>query len=324
MDVINAKNDFALKTSMKQLEGSVLTVIKEIRGKILHQIAYIESALDDPEHYNIDGYGQELSEIVTDISARIKKLLDTADNGKLLKEGINTVIVGKPNAGKSSLLNSLVGKERAIVTDVAGTTRDVLEEQINLNGISLNIIDTAGIRKTDDVVEKIGVTRAKEYLMEADLVIYVVDSSTELNSDDYDIMEMIKDRNAVVLLNKSDLTPMMTTEEIGKFLDKKIISISAKEHTGIDELEETIKEMFFHGKLEFNDEVYITNVRHKTALKNAFDSLSMVEKSIEDGMPEDFYSIDLMSAYEELGSIIGEAVDDDLVNEIFSKFCMGK
>lgn len=324
MDVINAKNDFALKTSMKQLEGSVLTVIKEIRGKILHQIAYIESALDDPEHYNIDGYGQELSEIVTDISARIKKLLDTADNGKLLKEGINTVIVGKPNAGKSSLLNSLVGKERAIVTDVAGTTRDVLEEQINLNGISLNIIDTAGIRKTDDVVEKIGVTRAKEYLMEADLVIYVVDSSTELNSDDYDIMEMIKDRNAVVLLNKSDLTPMMTKEEIGKFLDKKIISISAKEHTGIDELEETIKEMFFHGKLEFNDEVYITNVRHKTALKNAFDSLSMVEKSIEDGMPEDFYSIDLMSAYEELGSIIGEAVDDDLVNEIFSKFCMGK
>ena len=324
MDVINAKNGFALKTSMKQLEGSVLTVIKEIRGKILHQIAYIESALDDPEHYNIDGYRQELSEIVTDISARIKKLLDTADNGKLLKEGINTVIVGKPNAGKSSLLNSLVGKERAIVTDVAGTTRDVLEEQINLNGISLNIIDTAGIRKTDDVVEKIGVTRAKEYLMEADLVIYVVDSSTELNSDDYDIMEMIKDRNAVVLLNKSDLTPMMTTEEIGKFLDKKIISISAKEHTGIDELEETIKEMFFHGKLEFNDEVYITNVRHKTALKNAFDSLSMVEKSIEDGMPEDFYSIDLMSAYEELGSIIGEAVDDDLVNEIFSKFCMGK
>lgn len=324
MDVINAKNDFALKTSMKQLEGSVLTVIKEIRGKILHQIAYIESALDDPEHYNIDGYGQELSEIVTDISARIKKLLDTADNGKLLKEGINTAIVGKPNAGKSSLLNSLVGKERAIVTDVAGTTRDVLEEQINLNGISLNIIDTAGIRKTDDVVEKIGVTRAKEYLMKADLVIYVVDSSTELNSDDYDIMEMIKDRNAVVLLNKSDLTPMMTTEEIGKFLDKKIISISAKEHTGIDELEETIKEMFFHGKLEFNDEVYITNVRHKTALKNAFDSLSMVEKSIEDGMPEDFYSIDLMSAYEELGSIIGEAVDDDLVNEIFSKFCMGK
>lgn len=324
MDVISAKNEFALKTSMNQLKGSVLNVIKEIRGKIIHQIAYIESALDDPEHYNIDGYGEELDGIVTEISKEIKHLLDTADNGKLLKEGINTVIVGKPNAGKSSLLNSLVGKERAIVTDVAGTTRDILEEQINLNGISLNIIDTAGIRETEDIVEKIGVNKAKEYLETADLVIYVVDSSTELNKDDFDIIEMIQNRNAIVLLNKSDLTPVTEKEDILKLLDKKVILISAKENKGIDELEDTIKEMFFHGKLEFNDEVYITNVRHKTALKNAYDSLGMVQKSIEDQMPEDFYSIDLMNAYEELGSIIGEAVDDDLVNEIFSKFCMGK
>ena len=324
MDVINAKNDFALKTSMKQLEGSVLNVIKEIRGKILHQIAYIESALDDPEHYDIDGYGEELDQIVETELKKIEKLLATADNGKLLKEGINTVIVGKPNAGKSSLLNSLVGKERAIVTDVAGTTRDVLEEQINLNGISLNIIDTAGIRDTEDIVEKIGVTKAKEYLKEADLVIYVVDSSRELSEEDHDIIKMIEDRNAIVLLNKSDLTPVTSREEMEKLLDKKVISVSAKEHLGINELEETIKTMFFHGKLEFNDEVYITNVRHKAALKNACDSLAMVRKSIADGMPEDFYSIDLMSAYEELGKIIGEAVDDDLVNEIFSKFCMGK
>ena len=324
MDVINAKNDFALKTSMKQLEGSVLNVIKEIRGKILHQIAYIESALDDPEHYDIDGYGEELDQIVETELKKIEKLLATADNGKLLKEGINTVIVGKPNAGKSSLLNSLVGKERAIVTDVAGTTRDVLEEQINLNGISLNIIDTAGIRDTEDIVEKIGVTKAKEYLKEADLVIYVVDSSRELSEEDHDIIKMIEDRNAIVLLNKSDLTPVTSREEMEKLLDKKVISVSAKEHLGINELEETIKTMFFHGKLEFNDEVYITNVRHKAALKNACDSLAMVRKSIADGMPEDFYSIDLMSAYEELGTIIGEAVDDDLVNEIFSKFCMGK
>lgn len=244
MDVINAKNDFALKTSMKQLEGSVLNVIKEIRGKILHQIAYIESALDDPEHYDIDGYGEELDQIVETELKKIEKLLATADNGKLLKEGINTVIVGKPNAGKSSLLNSLVGKERAIVTDVAGTTRDVLEEQINLNGISLNIIDTAGIRDTEDIVEKIGVTKAKEYLKEADLVIYVVDSSRELSEEDHDIIKMIEDRNAIVLLNKSDLTPVTSREEMEKLLDKRVISVSAKEHLGINELEETIKTMF--------------------------------------------------------------------------------
>ena len=227
---------------------------------------------------------------------------------------------------EANVINALllVGKERAIVTDVAGTTRDVLEEQINLNGISLNIIDTAGIRDTEDIVEKIGVTKAKEYLKEADLVIYVVDSSRELSEEDHDIIKMIEDRNAIVLLNKSDLTPVTSREEMEKLLDKKVISVSAKEHLGINELEETIKTMFFHGKLEFNDEVYITNVRHKAALKNACDSLAMVRKSIADGMPEDFYSIDLMSAYEELGKIIGEAVDDDLVNEIFSKFCMGK
>ena len=227
---------------------------------------------------------------------------------------------------ETNVINALllVGKERAIVTDVAGTTRDVLEEQINLNGISLNIIDTAGIRDTEDIVEKIGVTKAKEYLKEADLVIYVVDSSRELSEEDHDIIKMIEDRNAIVLLNKSDLTPVTSREEMEKLLDKKVISVSAKEHLGINELEETIKTMFFHGKLEFNDEVYITNVRHKAALKNACDSLAMVRKSIADGMPEDFYSIDLMSAYEELGKIIGEAVDDDLVNEIFSKFCMGK
>ena len=169
-----------------------------------------------------------------------------------------------------------------------------------------------------------GSTKAKEYLKEADLVIYVVDSSRELSEEDHDIIKMIEDRNAIVLLNKSDLTPVTSREEMEKLLDKKVISVSAKEHLGINELEETIKTMFFHGKLEFNDEVYITNVRHKAALKNACDSLAMVRKSIADGMPEDFYSIDLMSAYEELGKIIGEAVDDDLVNEIFSKFCMGK
>ena len=324
IDVINSKNEFALKSSLSQLSGAVSEKVKEIRGTILHEIAFIESALDDPEHISLEGYPEQLAEIVTETGRRIEKLLANSDNGKMLKEGISTVIVGKPNAGKSSLLNTLVGEEKAIVTDIAGTTRDVLEEQINLNGILLNVIDTAGIRDTEDIVEKIGVERAKKYLNDADLVIYVVDTSTSLDENDYEIMELLQDRHAIVLLNKSDLTPVTTVEDIRKHLDKKMIAISAKEQTGIDELTESIKEMFFSGAVTFNDEVYITNIRHKTALQEASRSLQLVLQSIEDGMPEDFYSIDLMNAYEELGSIIGEAVEDDLVNEIFSKFCMGK
>lgn len=324
IDVINSKNEFALKSSLSQLSGSVSEKIKEIRGTVLHEIAFIESALDDPEHISLDGYPEELSGIVSDVIKKIDKLLANSDNGKMLKEGISTVIVGKPNAGKSSLLNSLVGEEKAIVTDIAGTTRDVLEEQINLNGILLNIIDTAGIRDTEDVVEKIGVERAKKYLNNADLVIYVVDTSTALDENDHEIMELLKDRHAIVLLNKSDLSPVTTVEDIRKHLDKKMISISAKEQTGMDDLEETIKEMFFSGEVTFNDEVYITNIRHKTSLQEALRSLNLVLQSIADDMPEDFYSIDLMNAYEELGNIIGESVEDDLVNEIFSKFCMGK
>ena len=324
IDIIHSKNKFALKSSLSQLSGAVSEKIKEVRGEILHEIAFIESALDDPEHVSIDGYGERLSEIINEVISKIEVLLKNSENGKLLKEGITTVIVGKPNAGKSSLLNTLVGEERAIVTDIAGTTRDVLEEQINLNGIILNVIDTAGIRETEDVVEKIGVDRAKKYLNNADLVIYVVDTSTALDENDFEIMEMLKDRQTIILLNKSDLKPLTTSSDIVKYVDKKMIQISAKEQLGIDELENTIKEMFFQGEVSFNDEVYITNIRHKNSLQESLKSLHLVLKSIEDEMPEDFYSIDLMNAYEELGTIIGEAVEDDLVNEIFSKFCTGK
>jgi tRNA modification GTPase len=329
IDVIHAKNDFALKSSMKQLSGSVSHAIREIRGNILHEIAFIESALDDPEHISLDGYPFRLKEIVKNESDKISRLLATSDNGRVLKEGISTVIVGKPNAGKSSLLNTLLGEERAIVTNIAGTTRDVLEEQINLDGIVLNIIDTAGIRDTEDIVEKIGVDKAKKYLADADLIIYVVDTSTTLDENDIEIMKLLKDRKAIILLNKSDLTPLTTEEDILSHVDKyetvpHMIAISAKEQTGIDLLEENIKEMFFTGEVTFNDEVYITNIRHKTALQEALSGLQLVMQSIDDGMPEDFYSIDLMNAYTELGSIIGEEVEDDLVNEIFSKFCMGK
>ena len=324
IDVINSKNSFALKSSLSQLKGSVLNDVKKIRGNILHEIAFIETALDDPEHISLDGYPEKLRVIVMNEIKNIRKLLDSSDNGRILKEGINTVILGKPNAGKSSLLNILVGEDRAIVTDIAGTTRDVLEEQINLNGISLNIMDTAGIRNTEDVVEKIGVNKAKDYANKADFIIYVIDSSTKLDDSDFEIMDLLKEKKAVVLLNKSDLDMMTSKEDVEKYLDKKIIPISAKENTGITDLEEAIKNMFFTGEVSFNDEVYITNIRQKNSLQEAYDSLHLVVQSIDDDMPEDFYSIDLMNAYEVLGKVIGESVEDDLVNEIFSKFCMGK
>jgi tRNA modification GTPase len=327
MDVISSKNDFALKSSMQQLNGALTGKIKEIRGKIIHEIAFIESALDDPEHISIDGYGENLLIIIEKLMQKMNQMIASSENGSLLKEGINTVIVGKPNAGKSSLLNALVGRERAIVTDIAGTTRDVLEEQINLNGITLNIMDTAGIRSTEDVVEKIGVDKALSLVDKADFIIYVVDTSTALDENDEKIIDAIREKKAIILLNKSDLIQVTGEDEIKEKLsgaDHKMIAISAKENLGIDVLEENITEMFFHGTISFNDEVYITNIRHKNALIQAVESLKLVKQSVKNGMPEDFYSIDLMNAYEELGTIIGEAVEDDLVNEIFSKFCMGK
>lgn len=324
MDLIQAKNEFAVKNSIHQLSGSIKNKISALREQIIYEIAYIESALDDPEHYEIEHYGEILLPKIHEIENNIEVLLKTADNGSLLKEGINTVILGKPNAGKSSLLNVLIGKEKAIVTEIEGTTRDALEEQINLNGITLNIIDTAGIRNTQDVVEKIGVHRAKEYAKEADLIIYVVDSSRQLDQNDYEIMDLIQDKKGIILLNKSDLNQVIQEDEIKKHLNKVIIPISAKQNSGIERLEEEIKNMFFQGKITFNDEVFITNVRHKSLLRDANESLKMVASSINSGMPEDFYSIDLMNAYEGLGKIIGESVEEDLVNEIFHKFCMGK
>lgn len=324
IDVINAQNEYALKSSMSQLKGSVMKSIKEIRSNIIYHIAYIESALDDPEHISLDGYGEELADVIKKEKVKMKRLIDSFSEGKMIWEGIKTVIVGKPNAGKSSLLNCLVGEEKAIVTDIAGTTRDVLEETIVLQGISLKMMDTAGIRNTEDTVEKIGVERARTYAKDADLILYVVDSSTELDENDEEIMELLKDKKAIVLLNKSDLEPAVTKEVLEQKTEKPVIPISARNEQGVDLLEQKIKEMFFQGELSFNDEVYITNVRHKKALEDAYQSLIMVENSIAMDMPEDFFSIDLMNCYESLGSIIGESVGEDLVNEIFSKFCTGK
>ena len=324
MDVIQAKNEYALKSSMEQLRGSVQKAIRDIRKDLIYHIAYIESALDDPEHISLDGYSQELLEIVEKAQEEIAHLLKTASDGKMIKEGIRTVILGKPNAGKSSLLNVLVGENRAIVTDIEGTTRDILEEYINLHGISLRMIDTAGIRETEDVVEKIGVNRARDMAKEADLILYVVDSSRPLDENDEEIISMLDSRKAIVLYNKTDLEPKVDMKALKERVNRPVISVSAKEETGIRELEKEIKNMFFSGEISFNDEVYITNARHKEALMEAAESLRLVKNSIEMDMPEDFFSIDLMNAYESLGRIIGESVGEDLVNEIFSKFCMGK
>ena len=337
-DLITSQNEYALQSSISQLKGSLKKKINDIRNKIIYHTAFIESALDDPEHISVEHYGEELHTAVDGLLGEIGQLLDTYDNGKIITEGIQTVILGKPNVGKSSLLNVLTGEERAIVTDIAGTTRDVLEEHINLRGITLKVLDTAGIRQTEDVVEKMGVEKAKAYAEKADLLVCVIDASSHLDENDLDILRMLDGKPSVILLNKSDLDTKIKGKDIKEALyainpakyrenalDKlSIIEISAKENLGIDRFEGIIENLFFAGKLAFNNEIYITNARHKAALESACHSLRKVNESIKAGMPEDFYSIDLMDAYEALGSITGETVGEDLINEIFSKFCMGK
>lgn len=333
MDVIQAKNEYALKNSVSQLKGSVRKEISEIRGKLLYQIAHIEAALDDPEHISLDGYREQAADEIARLQERILHLIDTADNGRILKEGIRTVIAGRPNVGKSSVLNALLGEERAIVTEIAGTTRDTLEETVNLNGITLIITDTAGIRETEDLVEKIGIGRAREKLEDADLVLYVVDSSEPLNENDAAIVRMLRTKRAVILLNKSDRETVTTREMIEELIRNEnegsenaypVLSISALEGTGIDLLADKLKEMFYQGEISSDSEVCITNMRHKALLADARESLERVQESILLGMPEDFLTIDLTEACRALGDITGETSSEEVVNEIFGKFCLGK
>lgn len=324
MDIINAKNDFAVKSSLVQLKGELKDRITEMRDTILYNTAFIESALDDPEHYSLEGYPQKLRVIVDNMVDNVDKLLSTYDNGRVLKEGIKTVIAGKPNAGKSSLLNLLLGEDRAIVTEIEGTTRDTLEEVVNINGIILNIVDTAGIRSTDDVVEKIGVDKALKNVDNADLILYVVDGSKQLDDNDSQIISHIKGRNVITVINKSDLDVVVDKLLISEELPGDIIEISAKYGDGKEELYNILNDKFFSGQLQYNDELYITNSRHKDELIKTRESLSKVIESIDMGMEEDFFSIDLLDAYEHLGMILGETMRDDLADKIFAEFCMGK
>ena len=324
IDIINAKNDYALKSGMSQLNGNIRSKISGMREKILHEIAYIESALDDPENYSLDKYPKKLEKIINYMQKDIDKLINSFSNGKIIKEGVETVIIGRPNAGKSSLLNLLLKEDRAIVSDIEGTTRDIIREYIKLGDISLNIVDTAGIRNTEDYIEKIGVDKAKNITIKADFVLLVIDATKSLSEEDIELIDYIKDKKAIILLNKADSEILLFVDDIKKYTDKKIILFSAKESIGLSELEEEIKRMFYRGDIDFNDQIYITNERHIEALEEAKESLDMVLSSIEEELPEDFYSIDMLNAYESLGSITGEAIDDDLANEIFSKFCMGK
>lgn len=324
MSLINAKNDFAVRTSVDQLQGRLKNTIVNMREKILYNVAFIESALDDPEHYSLDGFPDKLRMITDDILIQVEGLINTFDNGKILSEGINTVIVGKPNAGKSSLLNMFVGEDRAIVTDMAGTTRDTLSEIVNVRGITLNIIDTAGIRETDDLVEKIGVDKAIKSVDKADLVLYVVDGSVELDENDQRIIEKIRDKNVIVIINKSDLEIKIERDAICRYIDAEVIQLSAMTGDGSEELYDMLNKMFFEGSLSYNDQLYITNARHKNELVCTKNALKKVIESIDMGMEEDFFSIDMMDAYEHLGLIIGETARDDLADKIFKDFCMGK
>ena len=335
MDLISSGNEFARKTSAAQLEGAVSSRIRELREKILYEIAFIESALDDPENYSLDGYTDKLMSVCMDLEKEMRSLLSHAEEGRILKDGIRTAIVGRPNVGKSSLLNHLAGEERAIVTDIAGTTRDTLSETVRVGGVLLHLTDTAGIRKTHDIVEQIGVDRAQKALDSADLILFVIDSSRALSSEDEEIAarimnKMEEGKKCILLMNKTDLTSGVKEEDVKALFTSKgaecppLLFCSLQTGEGTKELGDFISEMFHTGEIAQKNEIFISNLRHKSAVQEALDSICLVEDSINNGMSEDFFSIDLMNAYRVLGTILGEAVEDDLVEEIFSKFCMGK
>lgn len=324
MDVISSKSKLALKNSLNQLRGSVKEKIVHLREIVLTDIAFLEAALDDPEHISMDGFEVTIQEHMFLLEKEIDHLIENSQNGRMIKEGIQTAIVGKPNVGKSSFLNCMLRDDRAIVTNIPGTTRDTLEEEMRIGSTLLRFIDTAGIRNTEDEVEKIGIEKAKKSIQKADFVICILDISKKLEEEDIFVLKEIKDKAGVILLNKDDLIHQLNEEEIPYSENKKVMKFSASTGFGIEELETYIHELFLDDKISYDDEIYITNIRQKEALLEAKNSLLQLKNSVECGMPEDFYTIDLTNIYESLGKIIGETIEDDIVDKIFKDFCMGK
>ena len=329
MEIISAENDKALHAAVSRLRGRLAGQIRTLRSRLLDESAYLEAAMDDPEHYDISDYGGTLRLHIGSVLDEIRALIDHFDEGRVMTEGIRTVILGRPNAGKSSVMNMLIGHDRAIVTDIAGTTRDILEEKLLIRSssgnISLIITDTAGIHETDDPVEKIGIDRAMKAAGDADLILYVCDSSVPLTDDDRRILALSEHTKMIILLNKSDLPAVLTEEGLREMgIGIPVLTISAKLETGKEELADLLSDMFFRGEIAQNDQLLITNRRHYESLKRAETSLESVLEAQSAGIPEDLITIDIMEAYRQLGYILGEEIDDDLADRIFEKFCMGK
>lgn len=325
IDIIKAKTDKSFQVSMDQLEGGLSKKVEVIRDTVLSMLAHVEVTIDFPEDDIEEVTYEELEENANRVISEIKKLLSTADRGKILRDGINTVILGKPNVGKSSLMNALLSENRAIVTDIPGTTRDIIEEHLNIDGIPLRIIDTAGIRETEDLVERIGVDRAKETIESADLIIAVFDISTDLTEEDYNIIDLIKGRKALVLLNKTDLPKKYSEDRLRELLEGvDIISASVINEVGLDVLEDSIKEMFYSGEIELDSSVVVTNLRHKNQLEKALVNMESALNDIRAQVPLDCIEVDLRDCWENLGEILGETIGEDILDKIFAEFCIGK
>lgn len=325
IDLITAKTDRGMDLAFNQLEGKLSLRINEIRDILLNMIAHIEASIDYPE-YDIEEITYEaLLKQANEVKIGLEQLLDTADTGKILREGLNTVIIGKPNVGKSSLLNALLREGKAIVTDVPGTTRDIIEDYINIRGIPLRLIDTAGIRETEDIIERIGVDKSKELMEKADLILFILDISTHLSKEDQVLIDLLKDKKAIVLFNKSDLKAQLSTEELkGHFKGKTVIEISALKGEGLDRLEEEIYQMVYGGKVAAGDTGLVSNIRHKNLLENALESVNITIGTIRDNLPLELISIDLKDSWDLLGQITGHTIQEDIIDQIFANFCIGK
>lgn len=325
MDIIDSKTELSRKTAMNQLEGSIKQKVHGLREEILDMIAAIEAAIDYPEHDVEEETYSQMHKRITLLKSEIKKLIESADMGRIIREGVEAVILGKPNVGKSSLLNLLLMEERAIVTDIPGTTRDTVEEYMNLGGIPVKIVDTAGIRETGDKVEKIGVEKSRKCAEAADIIFMMIDASCPLSDEDMEILDFIKGRKAVILANKTDIDINIDVDALCKYTDaENIIYISVKEGSGIEKLTERFKDMFLGGDVAAKESVLISNARHKNMLEKSMEALDRAIATIESGMPEDFISMDLQDALTALGEITGDSVDDEIIDRIFTRFCLGK